>query len=184
MLIHICKAIRKNTPEEITRDLYDDIPKALDLYFGAEPHKAIQDKSILAEMIGRYGPRDGWEQAFEALLNDHDENLRQFTLHSLEYSAEIYVESVLPYLERYRKSPDAVMRQIAAHLTGNLLCSPKSDVMKSQMRMWHNSGERHFITEIIRSMERDFHRDEIKKGSMNCLNLINWLKSEFNVISG
>jgi hypothetical protein len=184
MLIHTCRALRINTPEEITRDKYTQITEALDEHFSAEPHKAIQDKSILAEMIGRFGPRDGWETLFDQLIDDADENLRQFTLHALEFSAEVNFDYVLPYIERMRVSKDSVMRQVAAHITGNLLCSRKSDVMKSCMQRWQETSDRAFITEVFRDLERDYSRNAIRKNSKETKELIAWLKAEFKLFNG
>jgi hypothetical protein len=125
MLIHICRALNFDMTEEITPEYFIDIPEALDDFYRLAPNKAIQDKSILAEMIGHYGPRDGWGEVVDILLAEKDLNLRQFTLHSLEIYGHKHPELIIPYLNRFISTSDEIMREVAAHIYAAFLCDSK-----------------------------------------------------------
>lgn len=181
LLIHVCKAFRKSTPEEITFDLFAEIPQAIDDHYKTEQYKALLDKSILAEMIGRYGPRDGWEKTFEILLEDRDENLRQFTLHALEFAGENYLDCVIPYLEKYRSSSDLLMKHISAHIVSILLCSSQAELMKATMFRWTDTGDKSFIEDVARSLKHDLHNCMRTVGHDEHKNALDWLCNEFKV---
>ena len=50
-LIHACQAMEVSSPEEIDDDLIEELPSAIDQYFGDNQQKAVHDKGVLAEMI-------------------------------------------------------------------------------------------------------------------------------------
>ena len=181
LLIHICKALGVNSAEEISSGFYEDVPTAIEKYYENEPHKAIQDKSILAEMIGRFGPKNGFEKAFDILLSDRDENLRQFTLYSLEDRSCDAQELVTNYVERFRKSPDPLMRYVAAHLTSRMLCCEKNQFIKTQMASWSEDGDLSFIKEVSTCMVSFLERQARLSETSNCESAFNWLRSEFNI---
>ena len=106
MMIHVCKALNFPTQEEITSEFFEDIPGALNEHFENYPLKSTQDKAILAEMIGRVGTYESLLGLLDKLLTDTDENVRQYSLHSLGYFGKDYPEKVMPFVERFRKSND------------------------------------------------------------------------------
>ena len=130
-LIHCCKALNLSNPDDITEDLYQEIPKAIDTLYKHSESQAIQDKSIFAEMIGRFGPKQGWEKVLDILLNDGDENLCQFTLQSLEYYGCENPEEIYPYVERYINSNDPLMVHIASRIFVGMLCTAHSDFIQN-----------------------------------------------------
>ncbi|HGY56818.1 MAG TPA: hypothetical protein ENK44_14015 [Caldithrix abyssi] len=181
LLIHICKALRVNSPEDVDSAMYHRIPQALDELFYSARHKSIQDKSILAEMIGRYGPKDGWDEAFDILLDDHDENLRQFTLYALQYIGRSEAELVLPYINRYRKSSDPLMKNVSANLAGKILCSDGADVLKRSLRRWAEEGDMDYIEEIALSLTKFMGRSNPLEDKQRCDVALSWLKGQFNL---
>ncbi len=160
MLIHVCKALDVNAPEEVTVDLFEEIPRAIGEFYQSSPGKALHDKSVLAEMIGHYGPRDGWEKPFEYLLNDPDENLRQFTLSALQFYGESHSESIIPYIERYKNSENQLIKDVTANLVGKLLCSEHSEPLKIKLKEWSENGDREFIDNVGRFLENQLSRNE------------------------
>ena len=56
-MIHVCRALDISSQEEVTAEYFDSIPRALDNFYSSHPTKATLDKSILAEIIGRIGPK-------------------------------------------------------------------------------------------------------------------------------
>ena len=152
MMIHICKALDISSQEEVTFDYFELIPKALDSYFQAHPIKATIDKTMLAEMIGRIGPHKKVKKILEKLLSDKDENVRQYTLNSLEYYGLQHPKKILPYIEKYRNSPDQEMVSTAAMLVGNLQCSDQSPEILEWIRNWYNQNDLKFVEEVIARM--------------------------------
>lgn len=148
LLIHICNALNTDAPEEVTPDMYNTIPKALDDYYGSGVHTALQDKSSLAEMIGRYGPRDGWETVIDELLNDRDRNIRQFMLQSLEYSGNHEPSLVLPYIFRFRDSKDQDMREVSIKLMCRFLMSEHQPMLLDEIQTWSMAENRHYLADI------------------------------------
>ena len=180
MLIRVCKVLKLNSPEDITSDYYKEIPAAIDKYHESSENLAIQNKSILAEMIGRYGPKDGWEKTFNVLLSDKDENLCQFTLHSLEYSGSKNYPLTLSYIEKYMHHHDRLMRHVSAHLVCNLLCSDRAEAIKTKILEWVDSGQDEFNKNIFICLE------DIMKNKTNIQNTaqsqaaFQWLSDQIN----
>jgi len=177
-LIHTCKALRVTMPEDIDPELLEDIPTAIEEYFGPSRDKAIQDKSTFAEMIGRYGPKNGWEKPFQKLLNDSDSNLRQFALHALEYCGKKTPELIIPYIETVSKSKDLLMRNVAVILVGKLFCAGHNELLKTVIQGWQKQGNRIFIQEIylyIRTNSRPDMPEDAR------IQFKNWLQLEFNL---
>jgi len=179
MLIHVCKAMDLVSPEVITAEYYKEIPRAINKYYYSANNLAVQDKSILAEMIGRYGPRDGWERTFKILLQDEDENLRQFTLHSLEFSCDKIPDIVVNYIEEYKDHPDVLLRDVAAHLTGNLLCLDENDSIREKLSKWCGKESQSFLDEIMTSLKTSISNPSQTKDQKQCEVAYKWLKETF-----
>ncbi|HID40198.1 MAG TPA: hypothetical protein EYP36_11890 [Calditrichaeota bacterium] len=184
LLIHICKALQTISPEEIGQEMFSKIPQALDEMYYSTQHKAINDKSTLAEMIGRFGPQNGWDETFEILLDDRDENLRQFTLNTLEYVGKRNPAMVLPYIERYRKSSDLLMRDVSANLAGKILSFDQEDVIKRAVWRWINEGDTEFINEIIEALLRIKERLSLKEETQQYDVAIVWLQNQLGKSGG
>jgi len=177
VLIHISQALKVAGPEQVGPDKYAEIIPALDEYFPNSIDKAIQDKSILGEMIGRYGPRDGWENPLRALLNSADSNLRQYVFQALDFIGERSPKFILPYIEKYRSSDDLLMRNVAAILVGKLFCAGRSDFLKPVFRSWQQQGGKLFINEIasqIKSVNGYFSKDDYE-------HFKKWLQEELQI---
>jgi len=149
MMIHVCKALNVASQEEVTSDYFTVIPEALSNYFSNYPLKSTQDKGILAEMIGRTGPDGELGELLDILLEDKDENVRQFSLHSLEYIGKDDPDLVLPYIERFRKSENPTMKSMAAHLTSHLSCSQKYETVLEKIEAWFEEGDIGFVQDVI-----------------------------------
>ncbi len=147
-LIHICRYLQVSSPEEVTPDRFGEIPEAIESHHELAYHSAIQEKSILAEMIGRYGPRDGWEKVLDILLTDKDDNLRQFTLQALAYSVCDQLESIISYLERFKDGEHPLMRQVTASLIAKVLVQKGCEQLKSRIVLWAQQGDPAMIQQI------------------------------------
>ena len=181
LLIHICKALNFDMTEQITPEYFADIPASLDDFYRLSPNKAIQDKSILAEMIGRYGPRDGWEKVVEILLDDKDLNLRQFALHSLEYYGHEDPAVVLPYLNRYISSSNDIMREIAAHVYASFLCDSKLAANEQLIKEIKKINNSLFLNDIYMAM-LDLNKSHEKGVDLKlCDERIKWMEEEILV---
>lgn len=176
LLIHICKSLRTSSAEEIGPDQFVEIPKAIEIYHARSRDAAIQDKSILAEMIGSYGPRDGWESVLELLLNDPDKNLRQFSLQTLELSGEQDPQLIVPYIEKAMTAKDAIMVHIAAILVSRLYCSGHQDYITSLICEWEEKGKREFIQQVYANIPVPENEQYSKS---DCHMFKSWLKHEF-----
>lgn len=152
MLIHVCKALEISSQEEVTSEYFESIPKALDSFFHAHPLKATLDKTMLAEMIGRVGPKKSVKNLLEKLLTDEDENVRQFSLNCLEYYGIQKPGSILPYIEKYRNSNDDEMLVTAAILVGNIQCSDQHDMILEKIKKWYKNGDLVFVQEVTKRM--------------------------------
>ncbi len=175
-LIHACQALNVSSPEEIGDERLAELPLAIDRYFADNEPRAIRDKSALAEMIGRYGPKDRWRETFEVLLQDPDENLRQFVLQSLEYSARAEPELVLPYLERFRKEENALMRRVTAMLVLRILCSRQKEFIKPYLLRWvkEDSEFAHILIELLELQTiKTFNDPDCRTV---CQNTLHWLE--------
>jgi len=152
MLIHVCKALDISSQEEVTNAYFESIPQSLDSYFHAHPLKATLDKTMLAEMIGRVGPKKSVKNLLEKLLTDEDENVRQFSLNCLEYYGIKKPSSILPYIEKYRNSADEEMLVTAAMLVGNIQCSDQHEMILEKIKKWYKNGDITFVREVIKRM--------------------------------
>jgi len=176
LLIHICKALNFDMTEQITKEYYAEIPSSLDDFYRISPHKAIQDKSILAEMIGRYGPRDGWEKIVEIMLEEKDENLRQFALHSLEYYGHKHPESIIPYLKQYIFTTNEIMKQISAHVFAAFLCDKDQKSMEIVIDEIKSIKSQDFLNEIYIAMLEFKKSPEIFVSPEVCIKQISWME--------
>jgi HEAT repeat protein len=152
MMIHVCRALDISSQEEVTTDYFDSIPRALDNFYSSHPIKATLDKSILAEMIGRIGPKKKLRPLLDKLLSDNDENVRLFTLNSLEFCGMENPEQILPFIEKYRTSTDLEMRTTAASLAGNLQCSAQFNKILSWIKKWYDELDYAFVQETLERM--------------------------------
>ena len=181
LLIHVCTALNVKNPEDIHDYLLEDIPAALDEHFKGNRDKAIQDKSILAEMIGRFGPKEGWQVTLDILLRDTDSNLRQFALQSLEYCGNSEPELILPYIEKYSKSKDPLLRNISALLVSRIFCTSGRDFLKPVIAKWKLDKNTLFIREIITNIDELNHSTNSDSAEASCRQFKTWLQKEFNI---
>jgi hypothetical protein len=152
MLIHIGKALNVPNQEEINREFYSDITRALDDYFVKTPSKARLDKAILAEMIGRVGLKPSVKPILENLLDDQDENVRQFTLQSLEYHGCKNPKAVLSIIGRYGRSEDQAMAAASVYLAAKLACADCSPLILDRLLQWYKRGARTFTADILKQI--------------------------------
>ena len=180
MLIRVCKVLNLISPDDITNEYFEKIPSAIDEYHKASENLAIQDKSILAEMIGRYGPKDGWENTFNMLLSDKDSNLCQFTLHSLEYSSHENYPITVRYIEKYMHHHDRLMRHVSAHLVCNLLCSDRAEDIKIKILDWIDKGHEEFNKSIYDCLDSVMKNKTHIKNNANSQAAFQWLAEQLN----
>ena len=159
-LIRLCRHLNLDTPEDITPQYYGELPAVIDEYYQNDIHKAIQDKSMLAEMIGRYGPTDGWEKALAALLKDKDENLRQFSFQSLEYFALRDPKLVLQYIDKYKDSDDFLMLAVAARVMSKMYTPENKSILENAIDSWKKSGSVEFLKELKRNIQKCIRKEE------------------------
>lgn len=175
-LIHCCKALNLSNPEEITDEIYDEIPGAIDNLYKYSESQAIQDKSILAEMIGRYGPRQGWEKTLEILLNDPDENLCQFTLQSLEYYGCENPEHIYPYIERYINFSNPLMVHIASRIFVSMLCTAHSDFIQQKIKEIVEKGDLKIIDALKKNLQAAVQQRLHPDKNRLCKTYYGWLE--------
>jgi hypothetical protein len=183
MLIHVCKALEISSQEEVTSEYFESIPKALDSYFHAHPLKATLDKTMLAEMIGRVGPKKSVKNLLEKLLTDEDENVRQFSLNCLEYYGIKKPSSILPYIEKYRNSEDEEMLVTAAMLVGNIQCSDQNEMILEKIKKWYKNGDITFVREVIKRMIMLRRQKKCDKKYMDLYQLEIWLNKNCHEIA-
>jgi len=159
LLIRLCKYFELDSPEEITPELYSKLSGAIENY-SKDYHKAIQDKSILAEMIGAFGPVDGWERALETLLNDKDSNLCQFSFQSLEYVAKRKPTLIIPYIEKYKDSKDILMQTVAARIMSKIYSPENSTLFLEKIRTWSEAGSFEFLKLLDMNIKKCIKRKE------------------------
>jgi len=164
MMIHVGKALNVATQEEVTSEYFEEITDAIDDFFVKSPQKATLDKAILAEMIGRIGPKGKLKRIYKKLLNDRDENVRQYALASLEYFGEKRPKTVLDYVNIYRKSEDESMKMIAVELVAKLLCQGKHKSVLPQFKIWCGEDEKTFVIDIIRRVKDMNAQNNCQKG--------------------
>jgi len=153
-LIRLCKQLGLDSPEEVTPELYHQLPETIDIYYRKDFHKAIQDKSILAEMIGRFGPRDGWDRALDVLLADDDSNLRQFTFQSLDYSAKDNFLLILPYIEKYKMCDETLMIAVAARIMSSVYSDETSAIVNDLLEKWKKEGAETFLSQLKKNVTK------------------------------
>ena len=183
MLIHVCKALEISSQEEVTSEYFESIPHALDSYFFAHPMKATLDKTMLAEMIGRVGPKKSVKKLLEKLLTDEDENVRQFSLNCLEYYGIKKPSSILPYIEKYRNSTDEEMLITAAILVGNIQCSDQHELILEKIKKWYKNGDMVFVQEVIKRMIMLRRQRKCDKKYMDLDQLEIWLNKNCQKIA-
>jgi len=177
MLIHVGKALNVSTQEEITSDYYGQIVPCLDDFFYKSPNKARLDKAILAEMIGRAGPKKNLKKILEQLLNDKDAEIRQFALQSLEFYGCKKPLDILPYIERYRKSPDKNMLTSAAHLSAKVLCSINYEIILNRMSKWCKGDGISFVMEILERLVYIYKQGSCENSDLNIKKVLEWSKT-------
>ncbi len=153
LLVRLCKQLNLASPEEINPDLHTMLPKTIDEYYKHDFHKAIQDKSMLAEMIGRFGPIDGWEKVLEVLLNDEDSNLRQFSLQSLEYCGKENLDLIIYYIEKYKDDNDELMQAVSARLTSKVYSEHNEKLLLQLIQKWTTNKNRTFLENLKKRIE-------------------------------
>jgi len=121
-LIHICRSMNAESPEDIDVSRCWQIPEAIEKFNGREVNKATQEKSTLAEMIGAYGPRNGWEVLFEIFITDPDENFRQYALQTLDACLEHHSGLVQFYIKRFIFGQEELMQAVSIRLFINYFC--------------------------------------------------------------
>lgn len=181
LMINLCQAFGVDSAEEITSDQFAHIPANIERFHGKAYHKAIQDKSILAEMIGCYGPQNGWQETLEALLSDPDENLRQFTLRALGYLREVNIQLLIPYIERYLDDDSMVMREVAFHLIVKLLCTDQSAAMKEMVLSWADkNGKPHILDRLLENLKNESELAAPDDAAIHgaCKDLIVWVENQ------
>ena len=160
LLIRLCIHLKLDTSADITSEYYKTLPQVIDEYYHNDFHKAIQDKSMLAEMIGRYGPSDGWESTLETLLNDKDSNLRQFSFQSLEFCGQRNPMLILPYIERYKDSNNELMKSVAARIFSKIYSVQHKDLFIKLLENWNNKGSLEFLSLLHKNIEKAISRNE------------------------
>ncbi len=183
MLIHVCKALEISSQEEVTNEYFKSSPQALDSYFFAHPMKATLDKTMLAEMIGRVGPKKSVKKLLEKLLTDEDENVRQFALNCLEYYGIRKPSSILPYIEKYRNSTDEEMLITAAMIVGNIQCSDQHEMILEKIKKWYKNGDTVFVQEVIKRMIMLRRQRKCDKKYMDLDQLETWLNKNCQKIA-
>ena len=183
MLIHVCKALEISSQEEVTSEYFESIPHALDSYFFAHPMKATLDKTMLAEMIGRVGPKKSVKKLLEKLLTDKDENVRQFALNCLEYYGIKKPSSILPYIEKYRNSTDEEMLITAAMIVGNIQCSDQHEMILEKIKKWYKNRDTAFVQEVIKRMIMLRRQRKCDKKYMDLDQLEIWLNKNCQKIA-
>jgi hypothetical protein len=139
---------------------------------------------MLAEMIGRVGPKKSVKNLLEKLLTDEDENVRQFSLNCLEYYGIKKPSSILPYIEKYRNSNDEEMLITAAMLVGNMQCSDKNELILEKIKKWYKNGDITFVQEVIKRMVMLRRQKKCDQKYMDLNQLERWLQENCQDIVG
>jgi hypothetical protein len=160
LLIRLCRQMNLDSPEDITPELYHSLPEIIDIYYRKDIHKAIQDKSMLAEMIGRYGPKEGWEVVINNLLTNSDSNLRQFSFQALEYSAKENPNLILPYIEKFKNDPDSLMIAVAARIMSKMCTYKNQKMIDSLLIKWSKEGHFEFLELLRKNSLKCIKREE------------------------
>ncbi len=160
LLIRLCKHFNLDSPEEITPEFYSKLTEAIETYYSKEYHKAIQDKSILAEMIGTFGPIEGWERTLDSLLTDEDSNLRQFSFQSLEYVAKREPKTIIPYIEKYKDSDDLLLQTVSARVMSKIYSSENNEIFINKIKQWSEEGSFEFLKILDKNIKKCIRRHE------------------------
>jgi len=174
-LIHCCKAMDVSNPEDITSDMYEEIPPAIDEWYKNNETQAIQDKSALAEMIGRYGPRNGWEKPLEILFLSEDENLRQFTLQALEYAGCEDPQQVFHLVERFLNGKHPLMRHVAARVFVRMLCTAHTPFIQEKVKEIVEKGNRPVIDALKKNFQEFIGQRPDTGKTKLCQTYLKWL---------
>ncbi len=176
-LIHACQAMEVSCPEAITDEMIEELPLAIDRYFRDNYQKAVHDKGVLAEMIGRYGPKNGWENVYRVLLRDKDENLRQFTLQAIEFSARKNPEIAMPYIETFRQGKNKLMRRVAALLSLRIICNGQKEFIRQYIDKWAKEDVA-FTALITDLLEHQAHNSMANLHyKLSCQEAFKWLRT-------
>ncbi|MFN2126539.1 MAG: hypothetical protein ACK2TU_01650 [Anaerolineales bacterium] len=176
MMIHVGKALNVATQEEVTSEYFEEVTDAIDDFFAKTPQKATLDKAILAEMIGRVGPKGKLKRIYKKLLSDRDETVRQYALTSLEYIGEKRPKLVMEYVEQYRRSEDESIRMICVELIAKMLCQRKYKSILPQLKLWCAEDNGVFAIEVIRRVQDMKMQDSCAKAFED---LREWLMENF-----
>ena len=184
LLIHSCQALNVNSAEEIDEEQLEELPAALDRFFRNAPQKAVHDKGILAEMIGRFGPIDNLQNVLNRLLNDPDPNLRQFALQSLEYHAQINLDNILPIIEHYRQQSDPLMKQVTAIMLARLsILHLLEEKIKSLLFLWSEQGNNEFVTLIFEEVKRQAANSiDVPERKRKFIQIRDWMQEQFEFL--
>lgn len=178
MMIHLGKALNVANQEEITDEYYEEICPALDEFFIKTPQRAILDKAILAEMIGRIGPRPKINRILKSLLIDKNENVRQYALKSLEYSGLVKPKSVIPFIEKHIHSSEEDLVTTSEYLAAKMLCSEKNEFIINSINSWYQKGERDIIISIMNRVLYLMQNDMCDTGVLNQDVILGWITNE------
>ncbi len=184
LLIHACQALNVNFAEEIDEELLEELPEALDRLFKNSPQKAIHDKGMIAEMLGRFGPREKLKNVINRLLNDPDENLQQFTLQSLEYYARVNFQAVLPYFERYGKSNNTLLKQVSAIMIARLsYLHALQDQIKQLLWRWAKEENQDYVGLIFKEIQRQAANSiDSPERKYRYLGMRDWMQQQFEYL--
>jgi hypothetical protein len=160
LLIRLCRQLNLESPEKIIPVLYEDIPAAIDAFHKKDRHKAIQDKSILAEMIGRYGPKHGWERVLEIFLDDPDSNLNQFAFQALEYCGKSQYDLVIPYIEKYAIADNELMNIVAAKVFSKIYTPDNHDKMMQWIKSAAENKQDELLENLLHNAQKSITRKE------------------------
>ncbi len=177
VLIRLCKELNVDSPSLITDEFYPELTKVVDSYYEHDIHKAIQDKSVLAEMVGRYGLRDGYEIIMEKLLEEKDSNLKQFCIQAMEYSARQDISFVESYIERYKNSDESVMRSVVARMVSRIYNEKTAPIIRNKILQWIEEKEIDFLLEIKKSFAHYIRQKEDFANSPQYLQFYDWLNT-------
>jgi hypothetical protein len=125
-------------------------------------------------MIGRVGPENDLKKILEKLLNDEDEEVRQFALQSLEFYGSKYPHVLLPYVERYREAVETNLGTTAAHLISKLLCSYHHEILLERMAQWCKSGYESFVVEILKRLVYLYKHGGCENSNLDLNKIIKW----------
>lgn len=178
MMIHLGKALNVSTQEEITDEYYEEICPALDEFFAKTPQKAILDKAMLAEMIGRIGPRPKINRILKSLLVDKNENVRQYALKSLEFSGMSKPKSVIPFIEQHIHSDEEDLVTTAEYLAAKMMCSKKNKIIIDQINLWYKKGEREMITAIMSRVQYLMHNGMCGDSVLSKDEIMDWIGND------